>query len=70
MVFGVGLSNAFFGDEGRELALELYSSPIEGFYKKGILIISEHLPMLSLLVFPTLVHLLLLLVWLELILVV
>lgn len=37
VVFGVGLSNAFFGDEGRELALELYSSPIEGFYKKGIL---------------------------------
>jgi len=36
MVFGTGLSNAFFGDEGREAALDLYSSPIDGFWKKGI----------------------------------
>ncbi len=36
-VFGVGLSNYFFGDEGREAAIELYSSPIEGFWKKAIL---------------------------------
>ncbi len=36
VVFGVGLSNAFFGDEGREAALELYSSPYQGFWKKAI----------------------------------
>ncbi len=36
-VFGVGLSNYFFGDEGREAAIELYSDPYEGFWKKGIL---------------------------------
>jgi hypothetical protein len=36
-VFGVGLSNHFFGDEGREAAIELYSDPIQGFWKKGIL---------------------------------
>ena len=37
MVFGTGLSNAFFGDEGRAAALDLYSSPIDGFWKKGII---------------------------------
>ncbi|AXH79598.1 MAG: hypothetical protein [Circular genetic element sp.] len=37
VVFGVGLSNAFFGDEGREAALDLYSSPYHGFWKKGII---------------------------------
>ena len=34
-VFGVGLSNHFFGDKGREDAIELYSDPRK-FWKEGI----------------------------------
>ncbi|AXH78588.1 MAG: hypothetical protein [Circular genetic element sp.] len=36
-VFGVGLSSHFFGHEGREAAIDLYSSPIDGFWQKAIL---------------------------------
>lgn len=35
-VFGVGLSNAFFGESGRVAAIDLYSSPTK-FWDKAIM---------------------------------